>query len=371
MHFTKLLPMCPLLVIAPLGSAQPSFITLGASQGRNTISHATKVSDDGRTVVGWSSPFGGEVPFRWTRNNGFSDIDISIGGSNFTAQALSRSGVYIGGSYNSPTGVLGYVHAFSSGSSNSVPDLPGGSVSTFIGSVDDTSVAFGYSAVGFASNGQSLRRAISWSAETGVELVPLPTTQDESFSSVVTGGLLDDGRVLISANSGRWWYGASTGFERIEEIDGMQFRDVTPDARLIVGAAADPTTLSGEPSYWTADEGIRFLPRLPGSVSGQAVATSADASLIVGVLGVTDVVWIDQGTPITVFDYAQSFGIDMTGWIILSANDVSADGRVIVGTARHASWELFRVEAFVLTIPAPGAIGALCFGIILTARRSR
>jgi len=83
------------------------------------------------------------------------------------------------------------------------------------------------------------------------------------------------------------------------------------------------------------------------------------------------VVWIDQGEPMLIKDYAESLGIDMTNWGITNVFDVSADGTTIVGAARHASWSGDRVEGFVLTIPTPGAAVVLGVSGLFAGRRRR
>jgi uncharacterized membrane protein len=352
-------------------SPQPSFITLGAIPGRNTISHAFDVSADGSVVIGATYPNGVGVPFRWTADTGFVTLDPAGIGAGYTAQAISPSGEYTVGQYSIPGGALGYVHRASDGASFTVPDLPGGADNTFVGGVGDNGLVLGSSAVGAQPNGQALRRAVQWTPGGGLVPLPLPNPGDELRSSTA-GAVLSDGQIYMTVGDERWLY--APGINQFERITGPEFlRAINSDATFMVGQATDFGTLSGEAVYWTPDTGQVFLPQLPGGTSGpgQAQAMSDDGSIIVGVQSITQVIWIDQGTPVPLVDYAASLGLDMDGWAFINVRQVSDDGSTIVGTARHVSWVGGRVEAFVLTIPAPSAAAVWALPLALAARRRR
>ncbi len=67
------------------------------------------------------------------------------------------------------------------------------------------------------------------------------------------------------------------------------------------------------------------------------------------------------------------YGLDLTGWTLASAYDISDDGRVIVGYGTHNG----NTEAWMAVIPEPDsmvlvAMGVfLCAGALLAARRRR
>ena len=144
----------------------------------------------------------------------------------------------------------------------------------------------------------------------------------------------------------------------------------TSDGSMLSGTAINNASW---PAYWTREEGLTFLPLLEANdIGGSMLGMSDDGAVMVGVSMSTPVVWLNQGAPVTVADYAESFGLDMTGWIILNMGQVSADGSTIVGTARHESWASGHVEGFVLTIPAPGAgVVVLAAGVLGLRRRRR
>jgi len=91
-------------------------------------------------------------------------------------------------------------------------------------------------------------------------------------------------------------------------------------------------------------------------------AISADGSTIVG-YGLTApnvseaVLWSSSGGMHSIKSLLQAQGIDMTGWVLNEATGVSADGRVIVGSARKNSEPFVN---FMAVIPEPaGALLAL------------
>lgn len=163
--------------------------------------------------------------------------------------------------------------------------IPAGALSSYVNALS----ADGRIAVGVVSHSFALddRRAIRWSAETGIQYL-------ESFP----GG-------------GRSWAWA-----------------VSADGSVIVGAA----TRNGveRAVRWTAATGIQDLGTLPGHYSAGAVGVSADGTVIAGFSeagsgGYFPVVWRD-GSGI------QSLGT-RPGWIYPRASAISADGSFVVGQA--------------------------------------
>jgi hypothetical protein len=204
----------------------------------------------------------------------------------------------------------------------------------------------------------------------GIEALPLPHHDDQSFQSSAFD-ILPDGRILGYSNSGTWLYSDSGGFEMLPDAAGVG--ESNSDASFMIGSRTNADILASGAMYWTPDTGAVFLPLLePGNV-GRAFGMSEDGSRIVGEQGTTDVIWIDQGPPIPIEDYASSIGIDMTGWNITRVIDISDDGTTIVGTAYHDAWfsgggPVARLEAFVMTIPTPASAIPLTFALFATRR---
>ncbi len=345
--------------------AQPSFVAVGDLPGGLPVSYAGGTSADGSVVTGFSYSDQGVSAFRWTSGNGIEELQRSNGSGTYETGLVSPSGNFIAGRYQG----LGAVWSEATGTIQ-IGDLPGGSNSSFVLAVNDHGVAVGQASHGFNSLGAPLFRATRWTQSGGLEALPLPTTSDVDSGSVAAS-LLDDGRIFGNSASGAWFYSDNNGFEMLPGAEGMS--ESNSDGTFLVGQVLDPTNTAGVPAYWTPSGGRQYLPGLEFGQPGRPTGFSDDGSVIVGRRGSDQVVWIDQGEPVLIRDYAESFGIDMTGWTILNVFDVSADGTTIVGGARHSSWggPDFRVEGFVLTIPSPNS--AAVFGGIglLTIRRRR
>ena len=61
-------------------------------------------------------------------------------------------------------------------------------------------------------------------------------------------------------------------------------------------------------------------------------------------------------------------GVDLDGWSLLSATDVSADGRTIVG---FASKQGFASRGYIVVIPEPGTGVLLLLGLALLVTAER
>lgn len=356
----------PLLSLMTIGlsasatTAQPSFVTIGDLPGSLHNSYAYGVSDDGAVVAGRSYASDGITAFQWTHNEGLQSLPRNLGPGTSTGVFISPSGNHIAGRYAG----LGAIW-LDGGDAVSVGDLPGGIESSYIFDVDDQGRGVGQSAYGTNPFGAPLVRAIQWLPSGGLQALPLPHPDDEMGNSVANA-ILPDGRILGVSDSGTWFYSETDGFEMLPGATGMSRS--TPDGNLLAGLASNPDTNASAPAIWTRDEGLTFL---PGIGSGVARSLSDDGSIIVGNIAADEVVWVDQGDPVPVEEFAESFGIDMTGWRINNVGAISADGSTIVGSARHDSWEAGRIEGFVLTIPAPGTIGVLGVALLSAGCRRR
>ena len=113
---------------------------------------------------------------------------------------------------------------------------------------------------------------------------------------------------------------------------------------------------------------------LPGGNFGsRAFATSADGAVIVGTgfsaPGAEAFVWTASDGIRSLRDLlVNDFGLNLTGWTLSYATDVSADGTTIVGTGVNPSG--FN-EGWIATIPEPATLSLLALGGLLAARRRR
>jgi uncharacterized membrane protein len=148
------------------------------------------------------------------------------------------------------------------------------------------------------------------------------TARDVSADGTVIVGL---GDANGSTTAFRWTQG--TGFT---PIAGMQVaHGVTPDGEAIVGRGSSPG-----PLRWTAQTGVVELDILPGALSAHPTAISADGNTVVGAnhfrvgIGFTRA----EASRWTRQDAVES--LESLPWIDTIAEDVSADGSVVVGVGQ-------------------------------------
>jgi len=109
----------------------------------------------------------------------------------------------------------------------------------------------------------------------------------------------------------------------------------TPDASVIVGwstSASGTAPLHG--FRWSADSGTQTLGTLPGQQGDTIPAgVSADGRVIVGTAGGEAFIWtVDWGIwPLKDILECLGVGDPLPGWTLISATAISADGRVITG----------------------------------------
>ena len=362
-----------LTCVSVTATAQPSIVPIGVYPGAAS-GIAIGVSPDGRYVVGDSAIglAGTDIPFIWSRESGRMDLEIPDTGAFYTGGTVSHDGRYATGLYvpDGGLGSAGWVWSQETGVIQ-LGSLPGGNMSTGVGFVGHTTeFAIGSSSVGYTATGQNLFRPVKWTFDGGLEELPLPTPTDANFTSSA-GYVTTDGRIWIRAQSGNWLWSEQSGYEFVNEHEGLRY--ISSDGAFMAGIAADPVNASTVPAYWTPENGLAILPMLYPENFGQVFGMSGDGSVIIGELyggprtnPIEQVIWINQGDPIRIEDYAANIGIDLTGWIILDVFDVSEDGSTIVGQAGYNGL----VQGFVLTIPAPaGALPLAVLGLMVFNRR--
>jgi len=244
----------------------------------------TGISDDGAVVVGWSTGQYTSEPFRWKSNKMTSLIPGSVYSQ--IASGTSSDGAVVVGGLGSSLGSEAFRWTAAAGVVG-LGDLPGGGFNSDAADVSgDGSVVVGH---GESADGL---RAFRWTAATG--MVSLGVVPGEAKSHA---------------------------------------RSVSQDGSVVVGRGDRKAV------RWTAAEGMVSLGALPGGndTSG-ATGVNADGSVVVGAanLGTPDqqaFLWTAATGMRRLSDVLAEQGVDVEGWQIYFASDISADGKTIVGSA--------------------------------------
>lgn len=206
-------------------------------------------------------------------------------------------------------------------------------------------------------------------------------------------GLSGSGAVAIgsgtnssgNATAWRWRAGdAELAPLAVPTFVATQARAVSADGGVIGGFASSGSgaTLI-EPVLWEgADATPRVLARLGAEPHARVLALSADGSVAAGVSydgaatsdPATAVVWRIAGdggerVPVTLASVFADANIAVGQLRFQTVNGVSWDGERIAGTGLDEATG--RTFAFVATIPAPGAAGALALGLVMLGARRR
>jgi probable HAF family extracellular repeat protein len=295
-------------------SATDGMIDLGDLPGRTVSSGATGLSADGRVVVGAGYGEQGQEAFRWTRKTGMHALGTLPRLTVSTAFGVSGNGKVIVGSSSSPNGVFESFRWTNGRGMASLGDLPGGRT---MSQAEDVS-ASGRVIVGYGTRGKhSQRHAYRWTKKAGMK--PL---------------------------------------FRLEPGADSQAHGVSADGRVIVGSTAAP----GDPRdafRWTKEGGVQELGELFDwwDSEDHALAASGDGSIIVGF---TQVTFLGRDGPVAfIWDEQQGlrsvkrvlrkdFGLDLTGWKLHVATDISHDGSTIVGSGINPDGDL---EAWIARLP--------------------
>ncbi len=350
----RVLLFCAALLIhrSLVFAAQPSFHGLGHIGG-DTYSLPLAVSDDGGIVVG------GLTPFRWTAEEGIKPVEIP-GGDVIAATDVSADGKVIFGALRVPQQGAG-VFRWSEADGLEFPLGPletSFSFTNLAAAADDRTIAISR---GIGAEDVTAR----WSPANGLEIIGDfeggdVRSQPHDISA--------DGQTIVGVGTDefgsrafRWT--AEEGLLPIIENDNREFSSfatgVSADGSVIVGWGVLLENVDG-PWRWTRDHGLEILTRQgEAPSSGWALDVSDDGNRVVGV---------DIGAGRGAFLWTQSTGIvdiqdllinryglqdELAGWDLLTADVISANGKVIAGTGFGPTGPL---TGWVATVPEPSGV---------------
>jgi probable HAF family extracellular repeat protein len=380
---------------------QPSFTGLGDLPGGLYYSTAYRVSGDGSTAVGRSSS-GSSYPdyeaFRWTEGtgiNGLGYLEPTISHWS-SAYGVSRDGSVVVG--ESTSGTLYWWASYWMENGTGATPLPidgpyPGEVWSRAEDCSGNGLANGTVIVGGQSRPGSTDP--SWKAYRWVwndsgqnwNMYQLPPLGESS--SMLARAVSADGSVVVGGPTGGdlgqqafSWTQGDNRTVGLGDLPGGDFYsralDVSADGSVIVGNAI--STLGDEACRWSKNEQgdwvIQGLGDLEGGIfMSYANGVSGDGSIIVGG-GRTGPTESDQEAFIWDEVYGMrnlrdvlvnEYHLDLTGWVLLGANGISADGLTIVGGGYNPNGD---IEGFIAHIPEPGTLSLLVLGGVgILARR--
>lgn len=374
-----------LIVATALVASIPADLRAASFQGLGHLggqSQAFGVSADGSVVVGSVSGSGNlrYVGFRWDAENGM----VPLGALSQTSRYTAASGISGDGST-----VVGVAEE-ANGQRRAV--LWEGTVGPIV--LEDLEIssqwtqAFWAEASTFGGAvvvGQSRGHAFRWDPENGtVSLGGLPGVPTIASSA---GGVDDDGSVIvggvtteIGTQPFRW--NSEQGMVGLGSFAGAPIggfaQAVSSDGSVVVGSSLSASSMT-RAFRWDALHGMAELGELPaGYVTSAALGVSADGSTAVGFIreaGLADFLsnraayWDEAGQVHELSVFLRAMGLDLAGWTLISAQDVSADGRTIVGSGINPTGQ---IEAWIAVIPEPGTSLLIAVGLtMLGGLRSR
>ncbi|MGD8453560.1 MAG: PEP-CTERM sorting domain-containing protein [Phycisphaerae bacterium] len=332
-RLTIALLLLPAIVLA--GANDPYFIQLGTLPGSLDSSYATAISADARFITGGANSSNGNEAFLWEDGTmtalGYIPPD---GGSFSEAYGVSLSGVVVGQSFN---GTQIEAFRWENGVMVGIGGLAPSTANTWSlaeGISDD-----GSTIVGFSRTTVEGIEAFRWTAAEG--MIGLGDFDGGSFASVARG-CNADGSIIFgdgtTANGGRAF--TWTEADGMQQLTGLANSssvafDSNPDGNIIVGRSVAPDGYD-KLVRWV-DGQVENLGALDSEEPfGMAWACSADGNVVVGNSFVDPyteaVIWTPKTGLLHLQTYAQTaYGLDLSGWILFDANDVSDDGRYITG----------------------------------------
>ena len=351
------------------------FRPMGFLSGSNT-SRAESVTPDGKIVVGVSGIDSGTInrAFRWSSASGFTSLEPLDAQLTTSVSGVSADGSVIVGQVQTANGIEAYRWTEATGKVG-LGNLSPGTLHSFALAVsDDGQTVIGSGSI--ESEGIRTSMAYRWTERTGMvalgflpgrvaQSVAYDTTPDGS-KIVGFGTMSEEGQF---ENEAFYWTQA-TGMVGLGDLPGGRFNSIahgiSDDGNVIVGRGW--SVIGTEPFIWSVLEGMQSLGSISNAdPSGIAYAVSADGSAVVGTSGGEAFYWNEKNGIRSISRWLTILGADMTGWELLSARGISADGNTVVGYGRNPQGQ---IEAFIALVPEPSAL-ALCIPLLALATLRR
>lgn len=360
-----------------------SFQGIGYEPGYGSVAWAA--SADGSFVVGNAGQAGhaaGDTEaFRWTQAGGMMFLgDLPGGPIRSWGRGVSYDGMVVVGEGRDGADSL-EVQAYHWTPGNGMVGigfLPGGTYSTAEGLSADGSVV-----VGTSQSTERSREAFRWTESGGMQGLggPSPATNSFAFNISADGGTVVGNGVVGTRPEAAYWTEAG-GWTSIGKLPGgldgigAFATNTSMDGSVIVGNSSSTLVpYSYEPFLWSASEGMQGLGLLqPDHDMATTTGVSGDGEIVVGVSGTFSgarwpYIWDEtHGMRELRVVLESDFGLDLTGWSLTEAMDISQDGTTIVGWGTNP---LGITEGWIATIPEPSTLSLLLIGGLCSVLRRR
>jgi uncharacterized membrane protein len=337
------------LVIVPF---LPGSGTRGAEPSLRALDFIpTAVSADGSVVTGYRGAGGEQYSaVRWTSDRGATVLGEG------RAWGISADGSTLVGEQR------GHAVRWTSGRGIEVI-TPGWAEAV---SADGSAVVVNY--IEYSPDyGGDLGQAFRWTAAGG--LVGLRF--GPSFDSTTGRAISSDGSVIVGGawsnftGVGTKWSSQAFRWTADGDMVGLGIRRNDPSG-WATAVSADGSVVVGNGFRWTSQDGAAQLP-------GWANGMSADGSLVVGgqFLSPANVyeafIWDRANGTRSMRDVLDGMGVDVRGWKLGWAEDISADGLISVGGGTDPSGQFV---GWIATLPEPERLPLLSLaGALITCRR--